>query len=394
MNIITETKWSYGSLILYIIMGVCFAALCSNAKKQPNVTSKGRRLEYVIVLVIWTLFATFRYIDSNVGGTDAPTYIYYFENCHDPSVASKMDFCFRLINVSIRYLTSNYRVYFIIYYTFITYAMIYVVKEYHNVEASFIPLCILIYLYNRSFTSMRSNLAIAFIMIALVKLSQKQEKKAFFGAILAVFTHVSAFVYAGFFLFHFVYKRKKISLGKSVFIIGAALIVANLAQSMIISDKISYLSEVGTGAYASYARKSIGKNIILNYSVSNIPQLALFIVMLLLRKQIDRRIENANKVNKEMADKISLMRMICYYDFFVVPIIFVLGIYRGYEYFYIIRLLMWGEVIPIVKEKLSGKEKILVNIGAYSVFTIWMIGRYDATWESSHLMPYVFSVFF
>ncbi len=383
-------RWDNPSIVLYIICGFIFMLCCYHYKEKKirNNINKNTILYFMPVLVVWIGIAVFRLVTLEVGGTDAPTYILYFERCLEFNLNYNMDLGFALFTKAIRLVSDDYHVFFLIYYTIIITSIIYFVKEFIGVETSIIPLSISFFLYLRSFTSMRSNFAIAFIMFSIIALKKERYYICFITAIIALLSHTSSLVYVGFIVFYFVNKDKNLRIWQSILILIVMFFAGTLVQALFNNGSLSFLSDVGSGAYASYARRSIGKNIFLNYSVSNIPQLVLFLALILLRKKVDYVISASDKANSK---RIAMLRTMSYYDFFVVPVIFVLSIYRGYEYFYIARLLMWGELIPLFNGYFTKGSKKIITFLFLTVFVVWMIGRVEATYQTSHLMPYIFS---
>lgn len=385
-------SWSNTSLLLYIIMGIICWLCCHYAKKRERITGRVRKLnsiEYLPWIISWTILAVFRYVDSSIGGTDAPSYIKYFENCLE-MVDDNTDIAFMWFNRIIRYITNDYHILFLVFYLFIIVALIVFINEFARCESSSIPLCILFYLYLRSFTSLRSNFAIAFLLFALVALHRKKYFWTILLAVLSIFSHVSAVAYVAFILFYYLYKERKIGLGKSLTIFGVAFAIAMLVQNILRTGMFTFLANISSGAYLSYAQRFSPSEFLTNYSVSNLPQLGLFLMLIIFRKKIDKVIENAEEGDKS---RIQFVRLMCYYDFFIVPIITLLSIYRGYEYFYLARLIMWGEVIQIIKKYVNSRSRRIVSVGFLIFFIVWMYGRIEATWASSHLMPYVFEPF-
>ena len=83
----------------------------------------------------------------------------------------------------------------------------------------------------------------------------------------------------------------------------------------------------------------------------------------------------------------------CLYDVILIPVTFILNVWRGYEYFYIARLIMWGEIIAMYEGLFNYKSRRLLNICVYLVFTGWMVFRLWSIYDESWLMPYVFMPF-
>lgn len=385
-----RAHWSFVTLILYITMGLLCAWCCHRAKKMVLSIGQKRSLfskEYWPWYFVWIILAVFRYVDNEVGGTDAPNYIRYFENCLNMHGLDQTDILFKWFNQMIRIVFEDYHWFFLIFYGFTLVAMVLFINEFARAKASSIPLCILVFLYIRSFTSIRSNLALSVLLIALVLLKRKKVVLSVIVAISSFFIHVMSAVYIAFFAFYFLYHNRKISFWKSVVLVIAAYAVALVGQKFIMSGGISYLAETGTGVYASYAGKTVGATIAEMLNVSYIPQIILFVACMIFRKDYDKEILLSKPEEQE---QLKMLRNICYFDFFAVPVIMILGIYRGYEFFYLPRLVMWGELLTIIKKKFTKDSRVFVMVFAMFIFILWMYGRIEATWESSHLMPYIF----
>ena len=382
-------EWSNITLVLYIISGVVCWANVYYVKKNKKILSKGFFCkEYFVWYIWWIALAVFRKVDIDHGGKDAPSYIEYFQSCLHNS-ADTTDFAFKVFNQGIRLLTSNYKVFFFIYYSIIIFSLVIFINEFLRTQASTIPLMILIYLYLRSFTSMRSNFAIAIILLSLVALHRKKYFFTIIFAGIAVLTHVSAFIYVAFIVFYFFYHDRKIGIVKSIVFFAFAFLVGTYIQRYVLSGGFAFLTDIGSGAYASYARRSLSRNFILDYSVSNIPQLVLFLTLMFFSKPLNELINESSEVDKT---KLEFLRLMAYYDFCMIPVLFLFDIYRGYEFFYVARLVLWGELIVIIRKYFNTKSKKIVNLFFLIIFIIWMINRIGATWESSHLMPYIFDL--
>ena len=82
--------------------------------------------------------------------------------------------------------------------------------------------------------------------------------------------------------------------------------------------------------------------------------------------------------------------MLCAYDFLMIPVNYILGIWRGYENLYIPRLIMWGILMQAISNCLTAKSKYIFRAIMLIAFMGWMVFRIEATYNSSCLMPYIF----
>lgn len=144
------------------------------------------------------------------------------------------------------------------------------------------------------------------------------------------------------------------------------------------------------GAYSSYASKSLNTSFFDDGWKIAFGQLLLLALMIVFRKSIKRVVVNFSAINKS---RYQFVYKLCFYDFLMIPVCYILGIWRGYEYFYIPRLIMWGVLMKGVLSHFNSTSKIIVRILFLVLFIAWMIFRVFNTYESSALMPYVLDIF-
>ena len=78
------------------------------------------------------------------------------------------------------------------------------------------------------------------------------------------------------------------------------------------------------------------------------------------------------------------------FDVIMVPVTYTLGVYRGYEYLMLPRLLMWGVLIVILRNKYKAIPSMIMSIGFAIFFITWMYGRLKALSETSNMVLYYF----
>lgn len=113
------------------------------------------------------------------------------------------------------------------------------------------------------------------------------------------------------------------------------------------------------GAYRYYALNANQNSSFLDgYWKIAFSQLLLILCVVILRKDIKKYEESI--VNVEEAYKFRLVKLICYFDIMTVPVTFLLNIWRGYEYLYMFRLVMWGCLIQMILMKFkTSNQKVL-----------------------------------
>ena len=384
--------WDWLSMMLYIIMGIIGAMAVRNVNKKNGIHrctyQKKSYYSYVIWGIIWVVFASFRYVASQIGGMDASAYIQYFDVCLKPGdywYAEHMDLLYRILNKAIRTITSDYHLLFFVVYGIIVYSYIVFVEEFRFPRMSYIPLILMAYIYIRGFTSIRTNLGASCVLISIVYLHRNKNGRAIIFAIASALFQVTSLIYAGFLPFYFFYKKKNVKMRTCIIWIAAAAVVGRIGQYIIANFNIPFLSHGSYRWYAVYSQQ--GQTFFTNFWKIAFSQMLLGFALAYLwrplRKDIFIRYEKDG-------EKIEFIKLLVIYDIILIPVTYVLGIWRGYEYLYIARLMLWAELIPLLKRRIAASSKFFYNVVIFVVFIGWMIFRQYNTWEDSGLMPYVF----
>ena len=206
-------------------------------------------------------------------------------------------------------------------------------------------------------------------------------------AIFSIFIHKASILYVCF-LFVYLYDRKK---GLTLIGCFAGMAVATLAgvlvQKLFLSSSMSFFDN---GSYAYYATNSIGSSFFDSFWKIVFGQILLLAMLVFFNKPITSFIKS---LPSEDADKARFLKFIVLFDLATIPVTFVLGIWRGYEYLYIFRLLMWGIVVSAISVGLNRQSKWAINVITLLLFAFWIGNRWFATYADSALMPYVFQLF-
>lgn len=387
-------QWSISTLLLYLIMGLVPLIAIKNEDAQR--ARSGRHAApvafgYAAWATVWVIFATWRGIGQGFGGSDAPTYVSYFQVCLDPYsdhlYVQHSDLGFALINQALRLVASDYHVLFVILYGLIVYSYIYVVRTFRINSASIAPLIAVVFIFIRGFTSLRMNVAVAFILISICFLFRGRTKFAILFAVCSVFIHKASILYACFILVYFYDRKNGLSLVKCFIGMAIATAAAGAVQNLFLNGGMSFFDN---GAYASYATKSIGGSFFDGFWKIAFGQILLLFTLTLFNKPI---VAYLRSLTKEDASKARFVKSVVLFDLASIPVTYVLGVWRGYEYLYIFRLLMWGIAISAVSAGLNKRSKWAVNVMTVLIFAIWIGNRWFATYQDSALMPYVFQLF-
>ena len=375
--------WSNSTLLFYIFLALV-GMLCMNQVKgvSERHTFSRTPLAYVWWMV-WVFFAVFRVVKPDIGGSDAIEYIGYFEHCNDTSISdiawehASSDFLFKWINKIIRWGTHDYHIYFLIVYGFMVYAFIRFLACFSKKHGYVIPFILIFYLYLRGFTSIRSNLALSIILLGLVSVVRGRKWQPYFFLICSLLIHKMSIVFALSIPFCHLFYGKMIEFKYILCFVGISGGIAILLRPLFV--QISQLVELG-GAYGSYVEIAMEEGTFT--WVNDFGQMVLAAILWVKRKTVTKEISG---------DKGAMMLWnLCAFDIALVPVNQLLGMYRGYEFFYLARLCMWSLLLYMIFKKQTKIVKVLGNSIVFCIFMAWMIFRISRTFEDSCLMPYLF----
>lgn len=385
-----EPYWSMSSMVLYIIMGLVSMSAVSYVKKREfkqNRIQRYRNRAYVAWIIIWLVITVFRKVDYGIGGSDAVQYVLYFKDCLNSNLhtlyAEHLDLGFQLLTKFIRLFTSDYRVYFALIYGIIIAAYIVFINEFTLTNIYYESMFLVFFVYLRGFTSIRTNLSVAFLLLSLVALYRNKKIWTCIWLILCLGMHIASFLFVPFFVFYFLYKNKRLKTWHWVVLYIAVLIGAKIAQQVLM--KMTGLR----GAYAYYATVNMNNSFFNNGWKIAFGQLLLLVAFMLFQTNINKCMVNYTELNRKRYQYVYLM---CVYDFLMIPVNFILGIWRGYEYFYIPRMILWGIVLRTISYHLKPSNRKILRIFSLILFISWMIFRVYSTYEDSLLMPYILDI--
>ena len=378
-------------MFLYFVLGLLSMWMIYHTMKEEQ--RIGRTVSWnnkylIIVSLIWTFFATFRLVNFNgVGGMDANSYIYFFEKCNNRIYSGWMlhvgdDWIFKWTNKVIRFLTADYKIYFALVYGFMAWAYLWFAVKFTPVKNNIVPYLLCFFLFWRSFNTLRSNFAIAFIMVSCAFMLDKKWRYAYCLAFLSGFIHKAAFLFALVVPFVQIFSEYKLKIYHIVsFIILSGILGGIFQQWFIQYASITDLQ----GAYGSYASKSLeGGGFFSNFWKIAFEQMLLGVFMFFCKNKI----ECLKSHSESDSNRINIVWLICVFDLILIPLCYILSIWRGYEIFYIPRIVMWGIILYIILRKYR-RLKNLMALLIFLLFFFWFYFRIESMYENSGLMPYV-----
>ena len=382
--------FSYPSLILYFVLALVGMSCASHTRKSMayNQSKTLSINSYAIAwLIIWSVIAIFRLVRDGIGGSDAIGYIEYFVKCKEVSgVHTDADPMFKWINWILRSISSDYHILFTFIYPFFILSFISFVQRFSCKEFPAVSFLLIFFLFLRGFSSIRSNLAISFLLFALVFLAKEKKLWSLIFGCCACLTHKIAIVYFMVVPFCMIFKTNKIKMTYALAMVAICYVGAMFLRPYFVT--FSQIVDLG-GAYGSYAEALMNDSV---FSwVNDFGQMALGVVMCLFSKRLRNEID---VIDKDRGNKVmSLLWTICIFDFLMVPVNQLLGIYRGYEFLYLARLCMWGVILFVYTKRMSSSARKFVCTCAFMVFATWFVFRISRTYEDTCLMPYFFAPF-
>lgn len=390
--------WSYSSLFLYMTMAFIGYVCIKNAKKQERINGNTKLLNkyYVVLWASWVFIAIFREVGLwngiLIGGTDARGYVHYFQYSLNNGIgegvtniyATRAEVLYRLINQFIRRFTADYRIFFLIIYSFIIWAYIAFIKEFGKLEINYLPVYMLFFVFLKSFSVIRTHIAIAMILFAIIALKRKKNVLAILFFVASCFVQRASLAYAIFPIFYWIYQKKKITplqgIVYSILCAGAGLV----AQQMVVRGMIPFMSGL---VYKSYASQSMTVGYFLNYIKMIFEQLVVVLMVVFFNKTINGKMSMGEQ---NEAEKMRWLQIMCYFDMMMIPLCYVMNIWRGADYFFLPRLLVLGEIIMILRNRLSESSRKLFYMIVILGIAGWFIFRLSTTYGISGLMPYRF----
>lgn len=375
-------------MCLYVLMGIIGMISLKYALKYKEKDKRKSLVLLAIGIIVWTIFASFRLVGFNVGGSDAISYVGYFDMCLSGAkvfpYSDHMDWLMGVFIKAIRFCTNSHYVFFIVVYGFISWSYFYFCYRFAPKKTSSIAYLLLFYLYLRSFCSLRSNFCISVILLGIVALLSSKKYKVYMITFSSVLIHKAGLIFAMVLPFIQIFNKRKLTVPFIILFIAISSVIATFLQAYFLTNFAN--ADLG-GAYQSYASESLeGGGFFDNAWKIAFEQMALGAMMLVNIKKLRKRWATFDEINKK---KIEIIFLICVFDFMLIPVNYIMGIWRGYEFFYAPRLVMWGEIIAVSSKKKSLISKILY----LTIFIAWMVFRVEHTYEDSCLMPYFFEPF-
>ena len=376
------------TVVLYIIIGMV-GVICINAMMQPNPHRKAyldkrdySKVSFYCFIILYTFIAVFRKVSSGIGGSDAISYILNFETILQGSLLEyalnrKLESGFQLFTSTIRSVFSDYHIYFFIIYGFISFSYIKFIKEKCPNCQTYIPFILLMYPYLRAFNTIRTSMAVSFVLLALI-IMDKKKWTSLALMIASVFFHRMSIIMILVWPYYYLFRNKvyKISRSKLLLVVGFTVVIVFIVTQYIqsILGVVIELDDRDIG----FATRNQDNNPFERYPLV-LGHLLLFATLIWYYKRI------------KWNDSTIYLRTIFIYDFYLIPVCVILGMWRFVEYFYPVRLALWCVILDSLMTRNRNRPKdVTIKIVSFLLFTSWLVLRIFKEWEPVKISPYIF----
>ena len=387
--------WDWIGAFFYVFLGIVGYRCLKKVKQKESFCQRKQKLNnryYIIWFVVWLIATVFRVVSVDLGGSDAVNYVHYFNNCLEPieyqnQYAVRADIGFRLICKLIRLFTDDYHIFFFIVYGICIYSTIYLFNEFAFSKNNAIPYILAFYIHLLGFSAIRTNLSMAFLFFALVFLKKKKNFFCIVSSIVCLLIHKASIIYIAAIVFYKVYTKKEMKVKHIVQWMIVTVLVGEVAQQFLLRFGNSLFD---SGVYVKYVQASAAISFFQDFWKLALGQLLLLGSYVFLYRKIEKDILT---MNDEDIERYKLIKILCIYDFIMIPVCFMLNVWRGYQYFFFIRLIMWGEVFKVGTKLFKKDNRMFLHLILTLIIIAYFVFRVGTMYKSSALLPYIFDPF-
>lgn len=376
-----ERVWDWPSFIFYIALA-CF--ICNSVRIYLNDCKdslwirhsifiiRKSELTYFTLFLVLTCVASFRQVEELIGGTDAIVYVESFYNANMVffdadnwfSLQQQEPLMYIMQNI-IRLFTGNYHIYFFIIYGFMVFCYLYFIAKLKDANINSAPYMLLIIYYLHTFNTIRSSLAVAFVILAFIRLSQGKKKGYIALVIIASLIHYTALICLIFYAYSLFANR---NLFKNI---QSQLLILLIGYGIIFVLDVFFVGLLNSTKYAVY----------LDQSNSLIGQAPIILLCILTIFYYD-----------ELRDKLKGKEIFIncvFFETLIIPFVTNYGFFRAHDYFALPLLFVWGNILKIVENKVPHKNKLLFNVCIFCIMLSWISFRLYKDWLPESIMPYI-----
>lgn len=366
MNIINSifefgSHWSTQSYLVYLLIGIVYAACLYFAKQVNNLNKKCSTNFMHVIAILWlTFFIGFR--DTSVGA-DTKAYVNMFLQATSLDIdwaaavtfRTQIEPFYQFFEYVIRHFTDNITVFFLIYALIVSTSLTLFFKEFGRGEVSVVPIIAISNYIVFSMSIMRSSLAMCLVMAALIAARKKKRVLPVVLSVLAVYTHNTMIVFLPLFVLLSVFKKINNFSAKPLI----ALTIIGIAAINISGNYI--LGIIADTKYSIYE----GVNTINIMSIWNVILLTVFLMF---------SIKNIIKIKE-----CQIILVAFFYELALSPLLMATGFWRLTDYLIPVRLIIWGILLQNISNNLQSESaKVLLKMIAMVGFildTLFYLGR-------------------
>lgn len=368
--------------VLYVTWGM-LCVLFINGFMNPTIKVQRSKVYTFLFFITLLFLAVFRKVTYNIGGSDTINYIDNFLTIFKGGIDrgdnnTDLEWGFQTVTRLIRSFTDNYRVYFVFIYGIIVYGYIKFIKNSCPKGLVYIPFILLMYPFVRSFNTMRTSVAIAFILMG-ISCMDKSKWKSLLLILSSVLFHRISLMFVFVWPFYMIINKTipNISKGQFVKLSLAGILVIFLISLQV--QQYAILFQVVEGNDASYIQANLGQNYLTRYPLF-FGQLMLFVLLIIYYNSIKWDKKNV------------LLRILFIYDLWMVPAGLVLGMWRSVEYLYFVRLSLWSVLLYAMTKNKPRDYGTIIKSTFFIVFIAWLVFRIYKEYEDLKISPYIFDI--
>jgi len=381
-------QWSWPTLVLYVGLAILIAFLFRQSivakknKKEIKIFKFKLNVKYIyyfLICAIFILFASFRYYNAEIGGTDTVVYESFFTTIEFIPFSLKTIFTFEGYEFLyynfmslIKVIGGNFFAFSLAIYSLLVLAYIYVVdkaicdeKKWFWLILAFLPLL-------KSLNIIRNCFAAAIGFVAIEGLNRNKYITFVILSIVAFLNHYVAIILLALGLFCWIIPekwitKKKILIPLNVACIAIAFVALPIAKII--------LKNTGFGIYLDNVEISL---------FGYIPIIFAYILMIW-----DKEIVNYLKEIKHFV----YYKVMVFISFALPVFILIGGASRMLLLFELPRFILYSDLYAFYRKKIPAKLKILYDIACIGGVVLWFVFRIWRIWDGYGLMPYYNTLF-
>lgn len=376
-------SWSWITLFIYLGISIFTAILFKfsiKAKKNKSVirifkfSIEKKYIYYCIIIMLFIIFSSFRYIGKDVGGADTLTYINYFNDfkfmkfdIKETLLLNGYEFLFYNLMFVVKALGGNFRIFLILVNFVISLSLVSFVDCNVNDEKYCFWLILAYLPMLKSLNIVRNCIAASLAWISITFLSKENYKLSLLFMVLAYLNHYIALIILVLILFYRYCSNKILSNRKIMLVLNVTSVILAIVALPLM--KVIML-KTGYSSYVNRIQISI---------IGYVPYFLIYFFMI-LDTEFKKYLDNRNHLGYYKV--ISFLMLI-------LPIFIVINAaYRILLFFDLPMILMLIDISDYYEKYIPDKFVKVYKILLVLISVSYYIFRICRMWSSSCIMPY------